>query len=289
MDRWFPWALRLVWVGVAVAGSAAIDDAVIGRSDAVRVVATWGAAAGWIAGVVAMAVPAVASLTATRVVIPVGVGVALVAAVAGTTVLAGALFVALAGAAALLAGSAELGRAFVQASAYGDESRFPLRPPIGFALVAALAWCLWAAAIVAGPLLLAARSWIAGAVVTVLAVAATWMLARRWHLLSRRWLVLVPAGLVVHDPVVLGETLMLRRTEIAEIGLAPADTEALDLTGPASGHAVEVRTVGTVTALFPPDRERPTGRAVHLRAFLVAPSRPGRFLTDAAARRLPVG
>ncbi len=289
MDRWFPWALRLVWVATAAAGSTAVAEAVDGRSDPVRLLATWGAAAGWVVGVAAMAFPAVVTLTATRVVVPLAVAVAIAAAFGGASVLPGALFVALAVAAALLAFAAELGRAFVQASAYGAESRFPLRPPLGFAIAAVVAWCLWAAALVTGPLLLAARSWVAGAIVSVVAVAATWMLVRRWHLLSRRWLVLVPAGLVVHDPVVLGETIMLRRSQVAEVGLAPADTEALDLTGPASGHAVEIRTREMITALMPPDAEHPTGRAIHLRALLVAPSRPGRFLADAATRRLPVG
>ena len=63
---------------------------------------------------------------------------------------------------------------------------------------------------------------------------------RRWHKLSRRWFVLVPTGVVVHDHLVLAETLMMRRNEVVGLRLAPADTEALDLTGPAAGHAVEV-------------------------------------------------
>ena len=50
--------------------------------------------------------------------------------------------------ATLIAMSGELGRLFVQASAYGDEERHPLRPPLGFAIAAVLAWVVWASALV---------------------------------------------------------------------------------------------------------------------------------------------
>ena len=100
----------------------------------------------------------------------------------------------------------------------------------------------------------------------------------RWHRLSRRWLVVVPVGLVVHDPLVLGETLMLRRNEIGSVALARASTEAADLTGPAGGHAVEISTTQPVTAIFASTPSEPGGRAIHLTACLVAPTRPGRAI-----------
>jgi hypothetical protein len=96
--------------------------------------------------------------------------------------------------------------------------------------------------------------------------------------LSNRWLVLVPAGVVVHDPLVLGETLMVQRNNLRSSSLALAGTEAADLTGPAAGVAIEVTVHEMVTAVFPASAEHPTGRAVHMSAFLVSPSRPGRAL-----------
>lgn len=289
MQTWLPWILRLAWVATAAAGWTALVEATDDRSDPVRAVGTWGPTAIWVLGVAAMAVPAVATLTATRVIVPLAVPVAIVAAAGGAGAVAAGAFVAIAIAAATIALSADVGRAFVQASAYGAESRFPLRAPVGFVTAGVLAWVVWAALLVAGPLLLAAGSWYVGAPLTVLAVVGTIGLTRRWHLLSRRWLVLVPAGLVVHDPVVLGETIMLPTGQIAGVGLAPAGTEALDLSGPAAGHAVEVRCAEMITALLPATKERPTGKAMHVRSFLVTPTRPGRFLDDAAGRGLRVG
>ncbi len=122
----------------------------------------------------------------------------------------------------------------------------------------------------------------------VLALAGAVLLGPRWHRLSLRWFVLVPAGVVVHDPVVLADTFPLRTAQVASIRLAAADTEAADLTGPASGYAVEVATTESVTAVFAFTPAEPNGKAIHLRSFLIAPSRPGRALRSARARGLPV-
>jgi hypothetical protein len=235
-----------------------------------------------------MAIPSLLALTATRAIVPLSTVVAVAAAVGGADGIDVIVLGALAVVCTIVALSAEIGRAFVQASAYGDEQRFPLRPPFGYAVAAAVSWLLWAAALVSGPLLLAARSWIAGLAVCVLAVALVVFAAPRWHQLALRWLVLVPAGLVLHDPVVLGETLMLRGSQVRAVRLAPAGTTAADLTGPATGHALEITATGSVTVLLAPTPRQPKGRAIHLTAFLASPSRPGGALTAVAAR-LPVG
>ena len=122
----------------------------------------------------------------------------------------------------------------------------------------------------------------------VLAVGGAVLLGPRWHRLSMRWFVLVPAGVVVHDPVVLADTFLLRTAQIGPIGLAAAGTDAADLTGPASGYALEIATTESVTTLFAFTPAEPNGRAIHLRSFLIAPSRPGRALRSANARGLPV-
>jgi hypothetical protein len=286
--RAMPWVARIAWVIVAVFGGGAVDSAVDGRSDPVVWTAAIGGWALWGAVALALAVPSVRSLTAARVVIPISLGVAAATAVAG----AGAAEVALLAIPALVttvaAGSAEFGRQMVQASAYGDEQRFPLRPPAAAGVAAFVTWALWAPALVAGPLLLAARQWVAGGVLTALAVAGIVFLTPRWHRMSQRWFVLVPAGIVVHDPVVLADTFPLRTGQLAGIRLAPADTEAADLTGPASGYVIEVATTESVTAVFAFTPREPNGRAIHLTAFLVAPSRPGQALAAASRRGLPV-
>ncbi|MEZ5298726.1 MAG: hypothetical protein R2697_21325 [Ilumatobacteraceae bacterium] len=287
--RAVPWILRLVWIAVLVAGGAALDDALAGAGDTAAAATRWLALGGWVLGVAAMAIPAPVTLTLTRVVVPASVVVAVVTWVAGADVAPGALFVGLTVLASVVAGSSALGRAFVQASAYGAEDRHLLRPPLPYLLVAVLAWALWAAAVVVTGVAAAQGSvWIAIVAGTIALVGGALGLPR-WNRLARRFLVIVPAGLVVHDHVVLAETLMFRRQEIARLGLALAGTDAADFTGPAPGHAVEIRTAESVTALVSMVPGAPRGGAIHLTACLVAPTRPGQFLASAAARRLPVG
>lgn len=289
LERWLPWVLRLTWIGVLWAGGAAVDGAVRGRSDAIGAVATYGGAAVWLAGVAAMAVPAVVTLTAVRAIVPLAIPAAAVAWIAGADGTDGAAFVGVAALATLAVWAADTGRAFVQASAYGDEDRYLLRPPLVYGLATGITWSVWAAAVLAGPLLLADERFVSGGIVTALAIGASVWTWPRWHKLSRRWFVLVPVGVVIHDHVVLAETLMVRRQELRTMRLAPAGTDAADMTGPASGHAIEVVTHDPITAIFAASPKEPRGRVIHLTGCLVSPTRPGRLLRAAAARRLPVG
>ncbi len=283
-----PWIARAAWVAVALLGGQAVERAVDGRSEAVRWTAAIGGWTVWAVVALALAIASVRSLTAIRVLAPIALVAASAVASGGVPAADLALLVVPALIAVLASFTAEFGRGFVQASAYGDEQRFPLRMPVGVGTIAVAAWLLWAPTVVAGPLLLAARSWVGGAVCAALAVAGLVFLGPRWHRLSRRWFVLVPAGVVVHDPVVLADTLMVRTQQVARLGLAPAGTEAADLTGPASGYALEVTTSEPVTTVFAYTPKEPNGRAIHLTAFLVSPTRPGATLRAAVERGLPV-
>jgi hypothetical protein len=281
--------LRILWLGVFLTGMPVIDSAASGEPDAIGDVALIAAGVIWVIGVGAMAIPAVVSLTATRIVVPLAVAASLTAAFTGAGAIETVLFVACALLATLIATSAELGRAFVQASAYGDEERFLLRPPVAYLVACALTWLVWAAALLSGPLLLADRRWLIGGVCCAIAAGGVAWAWPRWHKLARRWLVLVPTGVVVHDHLVLAETVMVRRGEVLGLRLAPAGTEALDLTGPAAGHAVELTTSGATTAILAATPRTPRGTALHFSACLVSPSRPGQLLAAARRRNLPVG
>lgn len=267
-----------MWLIVGVCGAWSIGDAVDGRSAALRGTVTIVGWLLWGIGVVALIVPSTLGLTAMRMVTALSVGAAAVSWIGGASPVPGGAFVAASLICGLLVGGAGFGHECVQASAYGDEQRFLLRAPAAFLLPVAVAGVIWAAAALAAPLLLASRVWALGIPVAVVAVLLTWLLLPRFNTLSRRWLVIVPAGVVVHDQVVLAETLMMRRADVDTVGLALAGTEAADLTGPAAGNAVEVALREMATALLAPTKAAPRGTAIHVRSFIVAPTRPGAAL-----------
>jgi hypothetical protein len=223
-------------------------------------------------------VPSVLSLTAMRMLGAVACATATASWIGGAGPVAGTVFLAVAVVHGLLVGGPDFGQHCVQASAYGDEQRFLLRPPAAFMIPVIVAGALWTAAVVAAPLLLATSMWVAGGVAVIVAAALTWLLAPRFHVLAKRWLVLVPAGVVVHDPVVLGETLMVPRANVAGVELAREGTEAADLTGPAAGHAIEVGVLSMETVLLASTKDNPKGTALHVQSFLVAPTKPGAVL-----------
>jgi len=289
VGRALPWIARLSWLLVAVVGGTAIEAAVDDRSSGVRWVAAIG---GWgVFALVALAlvIPAVRSLTASRVLAPLSLG-AVVATIVGG---AGATDVLLLAIPAVISTAAiftaDVGRWMVQSSAYGGERRLLLRPPVAVGAAAVLAWFVWAATAIIGPLALGAANLAVGIPLAVIAFVLAVMIGPRWHKLSRRWFVLVPAGVVLHDPVVMADTVMIPTAKVANIALARADTEAADLTGPASGYAVEVRSLDTITAVFAFTPKEPNGRAIHMTGFLIAPTRPGELLRLAGERGLPVG
>ena len=282
------WVARVAWLFTAIAGGAAVDAATSDRSSSVRWVAAIGGWTLWALVALALAIVSVRSLTAVRLLAPIGLIVTVASGVGGATALQLTLLGLPTFIAVTAVFTAGVGRVFVQSTAYGDEDRLLLRPPVAAGAAALITWVVWSPAVVAGPLLLAARSWVVGAIVTAVALAGMLFVGPRWHRLALRWLVFVPAGLVVHDPIVLADTLMLRTRQVKRMRLAPADTDAADLTGPASGYALEISTTESVSTVFAFTPSEPQGKSIHLTAFLVSPSRPGAALLIARERGIPV-
>ena len=284
MDRTVLWVARVAWLLLPVTVGAAASRAGSDTSTAVHTVAAIELWALWAVGLVAALVPTTASLTVLRLLAPAPVLVAAVALVAHPD-LVGVLGVVMGAVVAVAVFRPGLGRVFCQGSAYGDEARYPLRPPGALVLgPLPLLWLFMAAAIAGGPLLLAARQWAPGVVVTLIAALALAVLPRRFHLLSRRFLVFVPAGLVVHDHLVLAETALFRWIEVRSVERALAGTTALDLTGGALGAALEVTLDGEQTIVRAAGRAR-TPVVVATPAFLCRPTLLDEALAEAASRR----
>jgi hypothetical protein len=284
------WLLRAAWLLLPVLAGPALADAFDDRSRPVQLVASGMAWATWALVLVATLVPRTVTLTAVRTATPGAVALAAWTAVGAHRPGWAALGLGAALVALVVAFTPAVADAFVDGSSYGDERRVALRSPLAVVLgPVALAWLVGAAGLVAGPLLLAAEQWLAGGVALVVGLPVAVLVARRLHVLSRRWLVFVPAGVVVHDPLATTEPVLLPRHLLRRVGPAPVDAVeagAVDLTGGALGLAIELRTAEP----FALGRRR--GRdAVEVGgacAVLVTPGRPGTALELAAERKLPV-
>jgi hypothetical protein len=266
---------------------SAIAHGLDGTSTAVAIVAAALAWLVWGAVVVAVLVPRTVSLTALRVAAPAAlaasvwatvhsgdVGVAEVAAIAWTALLAAiVLFVP------------ALTDVLVDGSSYGPERRMALRTPGPLLLgPIEIAWVVVVAGVSAGPLLLAARAWVAGGVAVIAGALLVRPALRSLHQLSRRWLVFVRVGFVLHDPLALADPALFQREDVVSLGPAPADAEgvATDLTGRALGLALELR-LRTNAKLGLIER-RGQSRTVDADRLLFTPARPGALLSEARER-----
>lgn len=286
LARW-PLVLRVLWGATGVLLLAGLAQATDGRSGPVRAVLLVLTAVVWGLGLVAVLVPHPIGLTTLRLGAP---ALAVLAAVGladgGPVPVAAAAVTALT---LMVAAAAPTGEWCIDGPAYPNETRFPLRPPAVHQL---LTVPVLGAAVVAtglgGPLLLAARQWVPGAIVSALSIAAVVVGARSLHQLSRRFVVFVPAGFVVHDHLVLREPVLFRRALVERIELTPEGSDTLDLTAGAPGLSVDVMLEEKVeiTRLSSDRRSADIGSTAR---FRVAPTRPGRVLAEARARRYPAG
>ena len=287
LGRLHPWIVRAVWAVLPLAAGPAFAAALDGRSPAVRATASVGLWGVWAVTVGASLVLHPLSLTMLRTVAP-GAVVAVVWAARSPDVGfgSGAAVAAVVSVivAAMVAFLPETGVAFVNGPAYPNERRFPLRVP-GPLLFGplAVAWALTVVGPAAAVLLLASSQWIAGGVAAVVAGAAVFFLGRALHGLSRRWVVFVPAGLVVHDPMSLVDPVLFPKLRIADLAVAPSSTTALDLTQRSPGLALELslREAASLVLTKPGERIGPTVEADRI---LFTPTRPGAVLAEFRAR-----
>jgi hypothetical protein len=282
----------VAWASLVITAGPAAADALESWSGAPRAVASLLVWAAWAAALLASFAPRPLGLTVLRVVAPVAVvlaGAAVPAAGAGK----GLLAVAGTAVAAWLAFTPAVGYRFVNGAAYGEERRYPLRVPPALLLgPVPLAVALLAAGVVAGPLLLADERWVAGVVALALAVPIVRVTSRSVYALSQRWAVLVPAGIVLKDPLTMVDPVLFPRERIASLRplpfpTAPAD-DIVDLRlGAAAGSLVLELT--DEAQLFRTLGRQRGGEAVKARRLAFSPRQPEALLAEASTRRKPRG
>lgn len=283
------WFTRIAWVAVPLFVGPVLGPALADSPGSVPRVATVAAWALWATGLLAALVPLPLSLTALRTVAPGAPVLAVWAAIAApsdVSPLGSAVALITSGVATAAAFSPLTGDAFVDGSSYGDERRLALRCPVPLGALAAVTWCALAAGVVAGPLLLAARQWLLGTLAVVVGCVVAVAAFRALHGLARRWVVFVPAGVVIHDPVNRPDAVMVTRRAVFSLAPARAGSTALDLTPGAAGLALELRAVEPLPVTVRSGRSLET---IETDAVLFTPTRPGAVLAEAAARRFPVG
>ena len=273
------WASRLSVIATGLAVPL-LNNALRQMSSLTGISSTVGIWLLWSIALLCTLVPSSSALTAIRLALPTIFVIVAAAAVAIgiSSGVAAALAISLL--ASLLIFSGDIGDSFVQLAAYGDERRYLLRCPPAMLLVQVLSWLVWLTLTIVAINLLAGDALILGAIVAIVALLLAIVLPRRFHRFSRRWLVSVPAGLVIHDHVVLAETAMFMNNAVVEIGIDLAPSEAADLSGKCSGVGLLITLKDFDTVVLAATPKTPGGSAIHVKSMRVCPTRPGRAITE---------
>ncbi len=293
-DGW-AWGLRLAWIVLPFTLGPLLATAVGGLDPPVRTVVSLEAWVAWTVAMVAAFIAHPAALTALRLGAGAALGAAAAAASSALTLGGGVGVVALtaAVAAAALSFSTPVAYRWVNGFAYPNERRFPLRTPapllFGPLALTAAAIC---AGIAGGPLLIAADRIVLGVAATVVGWPLAWLLARSVHNLARRWVVFVPAGVVLHDPMALVDPVLFSRQNITGLtagrgvsGENGPSGEIVDLSLRAPGLALRLTfSPATSLSLLRPGHR--LGRQVKVTSLVFTPVRPGQVMQEARRRRL---
>lgn len=283
------WLLRAAWAVLPFAAGPAANDAIAAFDNAPRTLASVLLWAAWGVGFVATLAPRPRGLTLLRVVAPCLVLAAVAAAADGaasTTAAAGALAASVV--ASVLASTPAVAVVCAQGAAYGDERRYPLvTPPALFLGPLPLARLVTGAATVAGPLLVADGQLAVGVPLLVAAPVFVALAVRSLHALSRRWAVLVPAGLVLVDPLTLADPILFTRASVQSVQRATGGPrrDAVDLRLGAVRGSV-VLTLAERAEVLRARRARRGGELVRTSEIRFATSWRRRLLADATGRRI---
>jgi hypothetical protein len=288
------WLVRVAWATLPITAGPAAGDALADWSTPPQTVAEVLLWTAWAVSLVALLAPHPIGLTTVRVVGSTFVALALVVVVSGSAdgVSAAVALVATLVAGVLTVALPAVSFACANGVAYGDERRYPLRtPPALWLGPLPAAPLLVAAGIVTGPLLLADGRIVAGVVALVVGLAVAALAARSLHSLSTRWAVLVPAGLVVVDPMTLADPVLFLRESIESLRpmtrREPLSVGTVDLRLGARGGSVEMR-LDRHTELVRVRRGRDAAGVEHVTALCFATVYAAELLVTAAARRIRV-
>jgi len=278
------WLTRVLWFTLPFTVGDLIASGLDDLDDAARLAGTTMWWVVWFSGLLAAVVMSIRSLVLFRVLAPVPLLAAIVAATVAAPSALGWIGLATAAVVAVAAMAAEVGMDFVNAASYGDERRFPLRPPAALLLgPVELVWLLAVVPLPAGVLLAADGRWLPGVVLMAVGLAGAWWATVTLSRLATRWVVFVPAGLTVVDPMTLMDPVLFRSTAVRRLAPAVADTTAFDLTGSAPGLVLQIDLSEPVT-ITPTVGRHQVASELDVTEVLITPTRPGELIRHASAR-----
>jgi len=280
------YAFRLAWIPIPLLGYEVFGSALSGESESIQVTVALSLWILWSIVLLISLIPSASLLTVYRVVVPISVVASIWSSIEAEMSASSILLLFCSAICLSISLLPSIGFWFINGSAYGDEVRIPLRAPGPLLLgPVPLAWIVIASSLIFSIILLSSQKYVFGFVVFTIGSGLSYFSYRSLSALSQRWLVFVPAGIVLHDNMVLADPFLIRKSMIKGIGPALVSTDGLDLTMSSIGMSLVVELYEPagltlqMNPLAPPEVREVT-------SFLVSPSLLPATLEEASSRNI---
>ena len=281
--------LRAIWLLIPLLCGPSLQKSLHDFESLLRTTVSIGLWSFWVLIFLATLITAPISLAIVRIGIPATAGLSIWSSLEAGESTSGIIGLTASGLAALIALSAPLGDRFSDGASYGDERRFLLKAPGPVALIfGPLAWIATLAGLSLGPVLLLNKNFLLGILLSLIGLPISVIASNAIYQLGKRWIILVPAGIVLHDHLAVGDPTLITRNQLENFSPAVIGTDALDLSQGSFGLPLEIRCSTPLSMMLKKGTMRNVNESSIVENFLITPVRPNVLLAEAEKRNLRI-
>ena len=281
--------MRVIWISLPLLCGPSLADSLNDFKLLLRTTVSISLWTFWVLILLSTLIATPISLAIIRIGAPAAAALSLWSALETSGSVSGIIGLAASAITACVALSAPLGDRFSDGASYGDERRFLLRAPGPvLLLLGPLAWLTSVAGLTVGPILLLNKNFLFGSLISLCGFPLAALASNAIYQLGKRWLVLVPAGILLHDHLSVGDPTLIPRNQLANFSPAKVETNALDLSQNSFGLSLEIKCLTPLSMMLRTGTRKTTNETSIVESFLINPVRPNVLLAEAQKRGLRV-
>jgi len=281
--------MRVIWISLPLLCGPSLADSLNDFKLLLRTTVSISLWTFWVLILLSTLIATPISLAIIRIGAPAAAALSLWSALETSGSVSGIIGLAASAITACVALSAPLGDKFSDGASYGDERRFLLRAPGPvLLLLGPLAWLTSVAGLTVGPILLLNKNFLLGSLISLCGFPLAALASNAIYQLGKRWLVLVPAGILLHDHLSVGDPTLIPRNQLANFSPAKVETNALDLSQNSFGLSLEIQCLTPLSMMLRTGTRKTTNETSIVESFLINPVRPNVLLAEAQKRGLRV-
>ena len=283
------WIIRVLWLALPLLCGPSLEKSFHDLDSLLRTTVSISLWTLWALIFVATLITSPISLAIVRIGVPAAAALCLWCSLETDGSTSGIIGFVASGFATSIALSAPLGDKFSDGASYGDKRRFLLRAPGPVSLFfGPLAWLITVTGLTLGPTLLLNQNFLLGSLLSLCGLPLAAIASNAIYQLGKRWIILVPAGIVLHDHLSVGDPTLINRNQLTNLSPAVIGTDALDLSQGSFGLSLQVSCSTPLSIMLRKGTKRNVSENSIVESFLINPARPNVLLDEAKKRNLRI-